>query len=216
MRIVKSIRLFAGVLASATMLFCGCENGGGDKPLGDGHDFGDNNKDVYLAMGDSITLGYQATIPYPAVLSSMLGKTVINRGVGGARAADGYSQVNGTLARYKPGFLLICYGANDAIHGSEPSAVIERLRGMIGAAKANKTIPVIATCLPQSGSHLIFNGGIIALNARIRVLAAEEDVTLVELETPFIGHPEYLNPDGLHPNNTGHSVIAAEFFDALN
>jgi lysophospholipase L1-like esterase len=210
-----SKKIVAGFTA-VLLLFCGCEDGGGRAPLGEGHDFGANNSDVYVSMGDSITRGKGASIPYPAVLSSMLQKAVINRGVDGARAGAGYAQVAEVLSEYKPGFLLICYGANDAIRATEPGTVVEQLRGIISAARANKTIPVIATCLPQIGDHGVYNGGIIALNARLRALAAEEDVTLVELETPFIGHPEYFTEDGLHPNNTGHSIIAAEFFDEIN
>ena len=34
--------------------FCGCEGGGG----GGGDDVGDNNKDLVVCLGDSITYGY--------------------------------------------------------------------------------------------------------------------------------------------------------------
>jgi lysophospholipase L1-like esterase len=203
------------VVAVVAFMCAGCEDGGGGS-LGDGHDFGDNDQNKYVAVGDSITRGYNATIPYPAVLSSMLGKPVVNKGVNGARAAEGFSAINATLASNKPGFLLILYGANDVIHSNPPSEVIESLRGIIRAAKANKTIPVIATTPPQVGSHSAFNGGVISLNVRIRSLAGEEGVKLVDLEAALDGHNEYFTSDGLHPNNTGHSVIAAEFFDVLD
>jgi len=211
---LKICRLcLVGLVAIA---FSSCEDGGDGGSLGDGHDFGSNSRDVYVAMGDSITRGYGATIPYPAVLSSMLGKTVINKGVNGAKSSDGVSAVNGVLGSTKPGFLLICYGANDVIHSVPPATIIARLRSIIQAAKANQTIPVIATCTPQIKGHSAFGGGVISLNVRIRSLAAEEGVELVDLETAFTGHDEYMTSDGLHPNNTGHSVIAAEFFDVLD
>jgi len=197
-------------------VFVGCEKDDDKGSLGDGHDFGDNNRDVYTAMGDSITRGHGASVPYPAVLSSMLGKTVINRGVNGARSSAGLSSVGSILARDNPGFLLILYGANDVIHSEDPAVIIEHLRGIIRAAKNNKTIPVIATLTPQITGHAAFGGGVISLNARIRTLAAEENVTLVDLESAFTAHNEYMQSDGLHPNNTGLSVMAAEFFDVLN
>ncbi len=200
------------LLLSCVFLTAGCEKSGGGG-IADGHDFGENDRNVYVAMGDSITHGYGATVPYPAVLSSMLSKTVINRGVDGARASQGLSSVNGILASYKPGFVLILYGANDAIHGTDPAQVTEQLRGIIRAAKANKTIPVIATCTPHIAGHAGSNSGIISLNVRIRSLAGEEGVKVVDLENSFVGHDEYYQSDGLHPNNTGLSVIAADFFD---
>lgn len=209
------IRYLAGVCCLALAFLTGCEDGSSGGGIADGHDFGANNPDVYVAFGDSITSGYNASIPYPAVLSSMLGKTVINKGVSGSKTNEGLARVWSVLGQYKPGYLLILYGANDIIHSRDPAQVAEELRGIIAAAKANGTIPVIATCLPQSKSHLIYNGGIIALNVRIRALAAEEDVRLVDLEPVFSGRDEYMTSDGLHPNNTGHTVIAAEFYDAL-
>ena len=194
----------------------GCESDGdGGGSLGDGHDFGENSRDVYTAVGDSITRGYGASVPYPAVLSSMLGKRVVNRGVNGATTGEGLSSVGSALSNDKPGFLLILFGANDVIRSNDPAMVIEQLRGIIQAAKNNKTIPVLATLTPQVTGHAAFAGGVISLNARIRTLAAEEGVELVDLESAFTGHNEYLQSDGLHPNNTGLSVMAAEFFDVV-
>ncbi len=213
---VRTIRqiLVTGLLF-CTFIFTGCEGGGGGR-LGDGHDFGANDRNKYVAVGDSITRGYGASIPYPAVLSSMLGKVVVNKGVNGARTAEGLSSINSILSSHKPGFLLILFGANDVIFSNPPGQVAEQLRAIIQAAKANKTIPVIATLTPQITEHAAYGGGVIALNVRIRSLAAEEGIKLVDLEAAFSGHSEYFQRDGLHPNNTGLSVIAAEFFDVLD
>lgn len=204
------------ILVLAIMLFSGCESGDDGGGIADGHDFGSNSPDVYLAMGDSITRGYAASVPYPAVLSSMLDKSVINRGVDGARTSEGLSRVYSLIRQHRPGYLLILYGANDIIHDADPGMVAEQLRGIIRAAKASQVIPVIATCTPQIYGHSIFNGGIVALNSRIRSLGSEEGIKVVDLEAAFSGHDEYLTKDGLHPNNTGHAVIAAEFFDILH
>lgn len=207
--------VISGALLVVIFALQGCEHGGGGGGIADGHDFGENDPNVYVAMGDSITHGYGASVPYPAVLSSMLGKTVINKGVDGAKASAGLSAVNGVLSTYKPGFLLILYGANDIIYSNDPAQVTELLRAIIRAAKENKTIPVIATCTPQITEHAVYNPGIISLNVRIRSMAAEEGVKVVDLESSFAAHNEYYTSDGLHPNNTGHSVIAADFFDVL-
>jgi lysophospholipase L1-like esterase len=193
----------------AVIFFASCEQG--DGKLGDGFDFGNNNPDLYLAMGDSITLG-----GYPGVLASKLGKPVINAGVGGAMSEDGASRVSSLLASHKPGFLLIDYGANDCIHGRDQSATIENLRHMINAARGNQTIPVIATLTPMYGSHGVFDGGAHSLSQRIREMAASEDVPVADMEKAFGDDQTLIQSDGLHPNAAGNEVMAQTFFNVLN
>ena len=112
---------WALILLTAVII-TGCEN---SNRLGDGHDFSDNDQNVYLALGDSITYGYglssQAT--YSVKLSAMIGKTVINAGIGGETSFGGTTKVNSLLARYKPGYLLILYGANDLIIGHSTTTI---------------------------------------------------------------------------------------------
>jgi lysophospholipase L1-like esterase len=198
---------------SAYLFVCGCENNGGD--AGSGHDFGENNSDLYVAMGDSITRGLGASTTYPSILSGLLGKRVVNLGSDGAKSSAGASSVGSVLRNYKPGYLLIDYGANDIINSLGSGTVINNLRIMIQAAKASKTIPVVATCTPMMYGHILYDGGIIQLNGLIRSLAAEEGAILVDLEQAFEGHPEYMQADGLHPNNSGLNAMALAFFDAL-
>lgn len=203
-------------LLMAVALLCGCEDDSGHKTLGEGHDFGSNNPDLYVAFGDSITYGVGATAPYPSVLESMLGKTVINEGVPGERTGSGADRLNGLLRGYQPGFLLILYGANDVIHGGDLAMVTEQLRSIIYTTRNNQTIPVIATLTPMMfWREDVFGGAAKDLSARIRTLASEENVPLVDLERAFNGHPEYMLDDGLHPNDDGLAVIAAKFHDVL-
>ncbi len=200
------------ILCGAALFAAGCDDGGEG---GLGGDVGSNDPNMYVAMGDSITEGYGASTTYPAELSAMLGKTVVNRGVGGARAGEGAAAVGGVLSRYRPGYLLILYGANDVIHGGDPVAVKEQLRSIIRAANNNRTIPVIATLTPMYSGHSIYDGGARELNAHIRALASEEGAALADLEGEFSGRPDYMQADGLHPNSTGLRAIALVFNDVL-
>jgi len=206
---------FLSALAAVAVL-CGCEDSGGHKWLGSGHDFGANNPDMHVAIGDSITWGVGANTSYPSILEGMLGKTVFNEGVPGQRTGPGASRTPGILAGYRPGFLLILYGANDVIHGGDLALVIEQLRSMIHAARNNRTIPVLATITPHiSWREGIYGAAVTDLNIQIRGLASEEGVKLVDLERAFAGHPEYMLYDGLHPNDDGQAIIAAKFHDVL-
>jgi lysophospholipase L1-like esterase len=211
----KTFWVFGVLLALLVSVGCESSDSGSGGGIAGGHDFGVNNASVYVAFGDSITYGQDASVPYPALLASMLGNRVINKGVSGSQSSEGYARVNGVLGQYKPGYLLILYGANDVIHSIPPAQIIESLRGIVQAAKANSTIPVLATCTPQVLEHQAYNGGVVSLNVRIRSLASEEAVTLVDLETVMTGHEEYFNRDGLHPNNAGHSAIATAFSAVL-
>lgn len=207
--------VWLGVMVLGVLSLAGCEpgGGGGGGSLGDGHDFGSNDPNLYAAFGDSITAGDSTS--YPAILSGLIGKPVANEGVPGSTSDQGAARVGGVLRSLKPGYLLILYGANDVIHGRDDAATIANLQSIIQAARNNQTIPVIATLTPMDYSHAIFNGGVKSLNDAIRNLASQEGVTLVDLESAFGSNPIYLQSDGLHPNDQGYALIAQEFAGAL-
>jgi lysophospholipase L1-like esterase len=209
--LLDTVRLvLTGLLAS---LLCSCEDGGGGG--GGGGDVGSNDPNVYVALGDSITGGNGVSQPYPSILSGMLGKTVYNQGQGGATSGDGVGRVKGLLARYKPGHLLILYGANDLAFGHDIGFTVANLRTIIQAAKANQTIPVIGTLTPMMYAHATFAGGATALSAEIRAMASEEGAAVANLESAFGNNPDYMQADGEHPNQQGAQVMAETFAGAL-
>jgi lysophospholipase L1-like esterase len=194
-----------------SVMLGGCEGGGGSSAPA--HDFGSNDPNVVACLGDSITEGYllASADSYPSQLAAMTGKTVHNRGVGGTRSSYGVSIVGSVLARYKPGYMPILYGINDLIHGVSKNEIIGNLRTMIQAAKANSTVPIIATLTPCYASHAWIEGDDMALNGLIRTLADEEGVDCADLEAEFGSDESLILPDGLHPNAAGAAVIAQTF-----
>ena len=197
-------------LSVLVMTFTGCEDGGND------HDFGTNNPDVVVAMGDSITaLEGENTTTYPDILEGMTGKIVINEGRGGATSSDGAGKINRVIGNNKPGYVLILYGANDIIRATGNDSLIANLRTMIIAAKNNKTVPIVGTITPMYFVHDIFAGAVPVLNARIRQMAAEENCAVADLENAFGSDTSLFNGDGLHPNDEGLRVIAQTFAGAM-
>ncbi|MBT3294349.1 MAG: SGNH/GDSL hydrolase family protein [Verrucomicrobia bacterium] len=205
------------------LLVAGCEDGATSVPavVLPSHDFGDNDPDLYVAMGDSITKGI-GVAPYPAMLADLILKTVINEGISGEHAYEGAARVGAMLMQYKPGYLLILYGANDIVHRESTEDIVEDLRQIVNAARDVKAVPVLATLTPMVRSHRGFQGPVLALNARIRSLAVAEDILLVDLEAVFdsfdddedpydLDEDDLLQRDGLHPNETGNLEIALAF-----
>lgn len=205
--VATAMAMFVGVA-----FFCGCEDSGGG-----GDDVGDNDKDLVICVGDSITQGYRCDgAPYPSQLAAMTGKTVRNMGVAGQQAGAGASRISSQLG-CKPGYVCILYGANDAIRegGSSANSVKESLRSIIVACKNNKSIPIVATTPPMVRGHSLYDGGARAINEAIRALAKEEGVKLVDLYREFGDGEGYLGGDGLHPNAAGAKLIAKCFAEKI-
>lgn len=215
--LLKFGRLALGGLLCAVLMLAGCE-GGGDSHLGDGHDFGPNNPNLYVALGDSITAGSGLANPndsYPAKLSGMLSKTVMNAGYPGAASSAILDVLYNILDDNKPGYMLILCGVNDLIMGYGEDGVAINIRIMIQACKDNKTIPVIATLTPAFGNYEGLSSGIGRVNDKIRQLCSDLDVALVDLNSAFGDNPIYIQSDGLHPNESGHSLMAITFYDVV-
>lgn len=207
--LAPTMRRFACILvaAGAVWLVTGCEP----------YDFGTNSRYVYVAIGDSITSGndHPTIVPYPDRLEAMLGRRVVNEGYDGMPSEFGAGVVEFVLETHRPGYLLILYGANDIIFGIDTDELIANLRRLIREARDNKTIPVLATLLPTFDSHEWMAPHVTFTNLRIRELARDEGVFLVDLEWLFDWNPEYILDDGLHPSESGTQLIADSFYEAV-
>ncbi len=206
----------AGIVVISLAL-TSCESGGNKDPWAD-FDFGSNNKNVCLALGDSITAGSgldnyaQSYIPK---LAGMLPKTIANWALPGSETGYGVDIVHSGLDSTRPGFLIILYGVNDLIMGYGEDDAIANLRYMVRAAKDNKTVPIIATLTPVTGSYIGLASGIQRMNAAIRQMAAEEGATVADLDEAMKWSPEYMLSDGLHPGPVGHDLMALTFSDVM-
>ena len=195
------------LLAVCVGFLSGCEDDGGSS-----FDFGDNDPAVWVAMGDSITQGLSDNAPsYPSRLGTMTGKTVHNLGNGGEHAYEGASRIRGVLSGYKPGRILLLYGINDIFHKQSTDAIRDDLRFMVQTAKANKTQVRVATLIPCPGHDGKFQGKVDRLNGKIRQMAAEEDVKVIDLAAKFGTGDGLMRRDGVHPNSDGNNLIARAF-----
>ena len=210
-------RVYALLLCAALaggFAAAGCGGGGHDGLKND--DPGDNDKNVVIAFGDSLTAG-ETQPAYPALLSGMIGKTVTNDGSYGSTAAAGAGRCSRVIANRKGAYMLILYGINDLLFGRSTSNIAGSLEKIVNTCKNNHVVPVLATYPIPIHGHEIFAGGTYRLNNAIRNLATVHNIKCVDLEQEFLdgGDPDpalYME-DGLHPNAEGTKVMALAFAD---
>jgi lysophospholipase L1-like esterase len=137
------------------------------------------NPGVYLAVGDSITQGYdddtwwsRGYLPYLADLLEIGESQIVNRGFGGATAVDGLAWYRDDLLDVMPQYVLILYGTNDISSFVPPGDTIDALEQMIDAARTVGSIPILGTVIPRA-PHTVdtFNRNALYLNSLILQLA---------------------------------------------
>lgn len=218
MKIRLSRRNISFLLALAMSgLLAGC--GGGDGGLSNDNP-GNNDLNVVVAFGDSITQGRQCSCtPYPARVQSLIGKTVFNTGIGGSDATANVGRTQSAIDKYHPAFMVILYGVNDVIHGHGTGDIVSALNQMVSICKANNVVPVLMTYPIPIAGHSLFAGGTIALNANVRSIAAAEGIECVDLEAEFmnsdgtVADASLYESDGLHPNDAGTEIMALAVAD---
>jgi lysophospholipase L1-like esterase len=202
---------------------------------------GKNNLGLYLAYGDSISLGTGSSDGrgYRPALASRLratfGRATIEyRGGAGSGSglegttAQGAFEIERHLSKVKPAFILIMWGVNDYYNPacSDPTAAscpsMDNLRTMIQAAKSAQSMPVLATITTSNTGYsnqapASRNVWVAQYNERVRALAQQEQVLLADMEAAFLaqGNPPSLFVDHIHPSDAGYDVIAETYAAAL-
>jgi acyl-CoA thioesterase-1 len=217
---MNKIKLKFLMLALAgSLLNSGCldSGGGGGGGLGDGHDFGINDPNLVIAVGDSLTVGgYSGGLSWPSRLNQMIKQNVINQGVAGATSAMARDAIPSLLFDNKPGYVIVMIGANDAIKLVDPVDTRANIEAIIVACKANKSIPVLVNVMNMTGPRENINVFIPGVNESIRAVAQEQKVKLVDLnKAAGIDPSQYQVEDGLHLNDAGETFVAMEISDVF-
>jgi len=221
----RLIRGFALVTLAFATAACGGRGGRTTGPTPISMDFGSNIPSRVTAIGDSITAGVVLSHnetgdpPYPPRLQNLLRARnpqaqVINRGAGGQRTDGGLATVDFALAADRPGFMTIMEGTNDVRQFVPETIAAANLREMVRRAKANKTVPILATIPRQLGSSTFFADGVVVLNSMIRQIASQENVILADVFAALPDETFFLS-DGFHPSSRGNDAIAVTFNSAL-
>ena len=120
--------------------------------------------DVIVAFGDSLTFGTGAgeQESYPAVLSGLIGRTVVRAGVPGEVTAQGLERLPQVLEEHRPRLVIVCFGGNDMLRKVAKDQIKANLRRILqmirdrGAAAVLVGVPqpALLTSAPEFYAEL--------------------------------------------------------------
>jgi acyl-CoA thioesterase-1 len=173
-----------------------------------------------LLIGDSLTAGYgvERDAAYPSLLEKRLKKErkdliIVNAGTSGATSAFALKMFNFHTARQTPEYLVLALGANDALRGLDIKTTKKNLATVIELAQTKKIkVVLVGLKAPPNYGTTYFK----QFEKIFPELAQTYAIPLV----PFLlegvaGEKEYNQPDGIHPNEKGHQIMADHVYQVL-
>ncbi len=166
-----------------------------------------------VAFGDSLTAGYDLpqAAAFPVVLQQALRRdgydvSVVNAGVSGDTAADGWARLEWSVQNGADGVILEL-GANDMLRGLDPGHTRAVLDRIIAALEARHIKVLIAGMLATPSLGAEYQR---AFDRIFPELAAQHRTPLYPFFLQGVsGHPDLTLADGLHPNAAGVKTIVA-------
>jgi len=158
--------------------------------------------DVIVAFGDSLTAGkgVEQSAAYPAVLSELSGKVVINAGVSGETTSEGLQRLPSVLDKEQPSLLILFQGGNDILQNQDLSRTKSNLDQMIELAQ-RRGIQVALVGLPRK--QLFSNTAKLYVElAETHNLPLEDDIVASLLRKPA------MKSDSVHFNASGYRALA--------
>jgi acyl-CoA thioesterase-1 len=166
---------------------------------------------VILDIGDSLTAGYglPPEQAFPARLEAWLRRKriearIINAGVSGDTTAGGLARLDWALAD-KPDLVILALGSNDALRGIDPATVRSNLDKMIQKIEAGSAkVLLLGMIAPPNWGEEYKD----AFDRIFPDLARAHNVALYSFFLEGVAmKPELNQPDGIHPNEAGVSVL---------
>ena len=168
-----------------------------------------------LILGDSISAGFgiKESQNWTTLLKSSFSKEgksleIINSSISGDTTSGGLSRINRDLNTYKPDFVLVELGGNDALRGYPISRIKQNLLKIISIISNNQTIPIIMQIKipPNYGKKYIE-----AFENIYSEVASETDAKLISFMLENVAlREELMQPDGIHPNEKAQPFITEQ------
>ncbi|MDE3128295.1 MAG: arylesterase [Gemmatimonadota bacterium] len=182
---------------------------------------GAGDRRTVLFVGTSLTagLGLDPDSAYPALIqrkidSAGLAYRVVNAGVSGETSA-GARQRMGWLLRQPFDVLVLETGANDGLRGTPVSETRENIQAIVDTVRrvrpGARIVLVQMEALPNLGQRYTR-----AFHETFPLLARRNGLPLLAfLLDGVAAHPALVQGDGLHPNDAGEKIVAANVWRGL-
>ena len=168
-----------------------------------------------LILGDSISAGFgiKESQNWTTLLKSSFSKEgksleIINSSISGDTTSGGLSRINRDLNTYKPDFVLVELGGNDALRGYPISRIKQNLLKIVSIISDNQSIPIIMQIKipPNYGKKYIE-----AFENIYSEVASETNAKLISFMLENVAlRDDLMQPDGIHPNEKAQPVIAEQ------
>lgn len=174
-----------------------------------------------LFFGNSLTAGYGLEIDkaFPGLLQKRidslgLNYKIINAGLSGETTASGNTRIDWVLNQ-KVDIFVLELGGNDGLRGISTEETRKNLQQMIDKIKSK--YPDCQIIL--AGMQIPPNMGLeytASFKTIFPELAEKNGVGLVPFLLANVGGEPHLNqPDGIHPNEQGHKIVAENVWEVL-
>jgi lysophospholipase L1-like esterase len=148
---------------------------------------------------------------------------IINEGWPGEVTENGLARMYDVVSTHNARYLILMEGTNDVIFRRRTmDAAAFHLREMIRICREYGVFVVLATIPPRDDHRWykpFFKERIFELNEKIRVMADEEKVPLVDMFDIFFTHPagwrNLLSIDKVHPSIKGYNVMTESWFEEM-
>jgi len=174
-----------------------------------------------LIVGDSLSAGYNmpVEVSWPVFLPEKLQQqgqdiTIINASISGDTSGNALARLPGLLSQHQPDYVLLELGANDGLRGFSPNIITNNLSVMIDNIKSQNAQPILMQIqVPTNYGKRYSN----AFSAIYPAVSKEKDVPLMPFYlAQVIVKPEWMQGDGLHPNEKAQQWIAEFIAKQLN
>lgn len=162
----------------------------------------DSRGSEIVAFGDSLTAGYGASAgeDYPAKLSTMIGRTIINAGVSGDTTDSALGRIDDAVLARNPRIVIVGLGGNDYLRGAPIDSTENNLRTIVKKIQDRGAMVVLLGFRFPS-----LNANYEAMYARV---SRDEQALLVPDMLDGILSDEKLRSDAVHPNAAGYAIMA--------